>query len=377
MRLLCLMWVVLGGVLPVAATDVVPAEGPVHELIGRIEPAEREGFYRVQIEQVVTDPAGLFKDNPQLREQPLTVAWAVPERTGPEGLALLSVQSPDKTSGQWRVTAARPAVGSRPVTRDGLQIVVTAAPATVAANQPVTIVIELVNKTDKPLALLNAAEAASWVVNVSERQARSTVDAEPRDPQVTVLEAGQATHVTRVIDPATHRYVRVAPSGDMPPLDELGPGSYVIRASRSFTKPSDELKDKTGAAFWTGQIASEGIAVTLTKPVGRVTGKIVDQDGRPVAGARVSLVSESAPGKKVKRRHVDPATGTVTVTHTRANIVEVKTGADGVFTAELPPAEDVVINANAQEGGAGVRHVRVARGKTTSIGTLTLERGLQ
>ncbi len=106
-----------------------------------------------------------------------------------------------------------------------------------------------------------------------------------------------------------------------------------------------------------------------------MTGRVIDAGGAPVGGTRVSIMSASNPGKRITKHMVDPVSGAVTKQTTRANIITAHTNVDGLFEADIEPADDVVISVYADEGGAGKADIKVKAGQTTDEGNFKLQRG--
>jgi len=377
MRLACVMACAL--VCSVAAArDEVPRVAPQIELIGTVSPAAKKGWYTIAIDEVVTDPQKLFEDNPPLRGKPLLTKW-LGDGEPRGGRSRWRAMSPDATAGQWRLLEARPVAASEPAVHNGLQIIATLDRTSFAADEDMTLHVELTNVTDKPMSLPGAATASAWQIAFNERGVERERNGKKSKAKTVVLKPGETLNVPLGIDPAKVRFVWRAPSGEAPPLDQLEPGDYLIRVSRLLRAP-DEGKPHD-APFWTGLIASDKLAVTITAPkdadakFGRVTGRVLDAHGAPVGNARVSIMSASNPGKRITKLMVDPISGAKIKQTTRANIITTYTNDDGVFEADIEPADDVVISVYAEAGGAGKAAINVPAGQTTNAGNFKLLRG--
>jgi hypothetical protein len=85
-------------------------------------------------------------------------------------------------------------------------------------------------------------------------------------------------------------------------LDGVSPGTYFVLATQSnFTSNSNKVQSRSSIEVESGQAVSN-VALQLN-PMGRITGKVVDDNGDPVHGARVqAFVTYSARGKTQLRR---------------------------------------------------------------------------
>lgn len=85
-------------------------------------------------------------------------------------------------------------------------------------------------------------------------------------------------------------------------LEGVSPGTYFVLATQSnFTSSSNHAQSRSSIEVESGQAVSN-VAVQLN-PIGKITGKVVDDNGDPVHGARVqAFVTYSARGKTQLRR---------------------------------------------------------------------------
>ncbi len=139
-------------------------------------------------------------------------------RVAPE-IELIGTVSPAATAGQWRLLEARPVAASEPAVRNGLQIVATLDRTSFAADEIMTLRVELTNVSDKPMSLLGATNDEQWQTAFNERGVERKTKGKDGKAKAVVLKPGETLRVPLRVDPANVRYVWRAPSGDGPPLD--------------------------------------------------------------------------------------------------------------------------------------------------------------
>jgi uncharacterized GH25 family protein len=122
---------------------------------------------------------------------------------------------------------------------------------------------------------------------------------------------------------------------------------------------------------WATPLVALGLLLTLgtsrvraedKKPdTGKVSGQVVDKDGKPVADAKVRILPAS------EKKHKGEAK-----TDRPAPVAEGTTDADGKFTLDNVPAGDYMVQANVKGKGMAREKVEVKAGETADAGKLTL-----
>lgn len=103
---------------------------------------------------------------------------------------------------------------------------------------------------------------------------------------------------------------------------------------------------------------------------GSISGKVVDADGNPVAGAKVKVMA-AAPAKP-KKEKLEGGDAPKPDKPKPTPVAEGETDANGTFTLNDIPAGDYMVGAMAKGKGAAKEKVTVTEGGTAEV-TLTLK----
>jgi hypothetical protein len=104
---------------------------------------------------------------------------------------------------------------------------------------------------------------------------------------------------------------------------------------------------------------------------GKVTGKVLDKDGKGVAGANVALRTPPEKGEGKKPAAAAPSEGKG---ERQKPVAKTKSEADGSFTLADVPAGDYLLVANVKGQGMAREKVSVKAGETKEV-KLTLKEG--
>jgi len=112
-------------------------------------------------------------------------------------------------------------------------------------------------------------------------------------------------------------------------------------------------------------------APATEKGTGTITGRVVDSDGKPVAGAHVRAFDAEAIHQARQKAKDNPDGAKPS---RPAPVAKTETGADGTFTLADVPAGRIRVIAGLQGTGIGMvrRPVIVKPGETEKVGDITL-----
>ena len=118
-------------------------------------------------------------------------------------------------------------------------------------------------------------------------------------------------------------------------------------------------------------LAGHSQADTKLAATSAISGKVVDGEGKPVAGARVLVLhkEDAKPGKKEKNL----ADGEKPKKAMKKSIAQGKTDDSGAFKLDVPAGE-YVVSANLKGTGMGKAEVTVADGATATVEITLKER---
>jgi len=121
--------------------------------------------------------------------------------------------------------------------------------------------------------------------------------------------------------------------------------------------------------------AVQADAPATQKGTGAVTGRVVDSDGKPVAGAHVRAFDAEAISKARQKNRDNPAGAK----ESRPDpVAKTETGADGTFKLENVPAGRIRVIAGLQGSGVGMVRglVIVKSDETEKVGDISLSKPL-
>lgn len=125
--------------------------------------------------------------------------------------------------------------------------------------------------------------------------------------------------------------------------------------------------------------ASEKPAITKSEGTGTINGELLDQDGKPVAGAKVVLAKAMGRDQKRQRKDARPdaAAGKAESTTAKGSaekgparperVTTATTDDDGKFTLSEVPAGEYTVRAQVKGGGTAVARVTVTAGKAADV----------
>jgi protocatechuate 3,4-dioxygenase beta subunit len=121
--------------------------------------------------------------------------------------------------------------------------------------------------------------------------------------------------------------------------------------------------------------AREKPAVTKSEVTGTINGELLDEDGKPVAGAKVVLAKSIGRDQKRQRKEASPdaAASEPESTNDKARrrperVTTATTDDDGKFTLDAVPAGEYTVRAQLKGGGTAVARVTVTAGKAADVG---------
>lgn len=201
---------------------------------------------------------------------------------------------PGKTS-QAAAPATQPAVSSKPVEKDGLQVMVMLPQASIAANDSLAFTVQFKNVSDKPFNLLNADgyHYRDWTIRFKKQGEGSwkefgfdeagelklsVVQVEPGRVLTVpvVLEGRDLTSVARILTDGYQQQLRMSDGKQHP----LKPGKYLL-AVKMDLRDNVENDPTPAVRYWAGPI--------LTKPVEfEITDKPAATEPSKLAGERAA-----------------------------------------------------------------------------------------
>ena len=120
--------------------------------------------------------------------------------------------------------------------------------------------------------------------------------------------------------------------------------------------------------------APEKPAATRSEVTGTINGELLDEDGKPVAGAKVVLAKAIGRDQKRQRKEASPdsAASKPESTSDKARsrperVTTATTDDDGKFTLNAVPAGEYSVRAQLKGGGTAVARVTVTAGKAADV----------